>query len=328
MKKILVTGGAGYIGSHVCKRLKEAGFEPVTFDNFSHGHEFAVRWGPFIYGDLQNNEDLDQAFTEHRPEAVIHLAGSIHLRESIENPHKHYYNNVIGSLSLLKAMVKHGVKNLVFSSSAAIYGDPQSIPIAETHPKNPMNPYGRTKWIVEQILPDFEKAHGIKSVSLRYFNAAGAHPDGDIGEAHNPETHLIPRVLFTAQKKQSHFCIYSDILNTPDGTAIRDFVHVCDLANAHVQALDWIKAHQKSAAFNLGTGKGYSVLEIIERAKSITGCSIDVKIENRHLPESPILIADPSLAKEELKWKPLYSDIDQILETAWKWHSAPVLASV
>lgn len=328
MKRILVTGGAGYIGSHVCKRLKEAGLEPITFDNFSHGHEFAVRWGPFVYGDLQNSEDLDRAFTEHSPDAVIHLAGSIHLRESIENPHKHYYNNVIGSLSLLKAMVKHNVKNLVFSSSAAIYGDPKYLPMDEKHPKNPMNPYGRTKWIVEQILPDFEKAHGLNSVALRYFNAAGADPEGEIGEAHNPETHLIPRVLFTAQQKQSHFCIYSDLLETPDGTAVRDYVHVSDLANAHVQALEWIETNKKSTAFNLGTGRGYSVLDVIKRAKEITGCPIEIKIENRHLPESPILVADPTYANQELQWKPEHSDLDQILETAWRWHSTPVHAGI
>jgi len=328
MRKVLVTGGAGYIGSHVCKQLKSADYEPITFDNFSHGHEFAVQWGPFVYGDLQNSEDLDRAFSEYTPNAVIHLAGSIHLRESIENPHKHYFNNVIGTLSLLKAMVKHGCKTLVFSSSAAIYGDPKYLPMDEQHPKAPMNPYGRTKWIVEELLPDFHRAHGLNSVSLRYFNAAGADPDGEIGEAHNPETHLIPRLLFTAQKKQEHFCIYSDCLDTPDGTAIRDYVHVSDLARAHVLSLHWIDEYQRPTSFNLGTGKGHSILEVIERAKKITGCPIEIKVENRNLPESPILVADPSYANKELLWTPKLSEIDQILETAWNWHTTPIRASL
>lgn len=326
--KILVTGGAGYIGSHVCKALKKAGFQPITFDNFSHGHEFAVRWGPFVYGDLQNSEDLEKAFIEYRPEAVIHLAGSIHLRESIENPHKHYYNNVIGTLSLLKAMVKYDVQNLVFSSTAAVYGNPQYLPINEDHPKCPMNPYGRTKWIIEQLLEDFQTAHGINPVVLRYFNAAGADPDCEIGEAHNPETHLIPRVFEVAMKKQPCFWIYSNQLKTPDGTAIRDYVHVTDLAQGHVQAMNWIEKNKKPAIFNLGTGKGYSVLEVIEEAKSVTGCAIEVKIDNRNLAESPALIADPSFAIDELGWAPVHSDLRQILKTAWNWHTAPAFIAL
>lgn len=326
MSKILVTGGAGYIGSHVCKALKMAGFIPVTFDNLSHGHEWAIRWGPFFYGDLQNSEDLDKAFLEYRPEAVIHLAGSINLRESIENPYKHYFNNVIGSLSLLKAMVKHKVHSLVFSSSAAVYALPQYLPMDEKHPKDPVNPYGKTKWMTEQLLEDFHLAHGLNTLSLRYFNAAGADPEGEIGEAHIPETHLIPRLIFTAQGKEEVFTIYNDTLDTEDGTAIRDYIHVTDIAEAHVSALHWLKKNKKPEAFNLGAGKGYSVLEIIEKTREITGCPIEVVVGNRKIAELPALVADTTKAQNELLWTPKYSDLAQIIETAWNWHLSPTLA--
>ncbi len=328
MTNILVTGGAGYIGSHVCKALKDAGYTPVTFDNFSHGHEWAVRWGPFFYGDLQNAEDLNNAFSQYRPSAVIHLAGSIHLRESIEDPYKHYFNNVVGSLSLLKAMVKHGVSSLVFSSSAAIYAPPETLPISEEYRKAPINPYGKTKWMTEQIFEDFHRAHGLNAVSLRYFNAAGADPDGDLGEAHNPETHLIPRLIFTAQKKQESFTIYNDKLPTKDGTAVRDYVHVSDLAQAHVLSLKWLEKHQRPNAFNLGTGTGYSVREVLTKIEEISGQTINTLIENRSFEEPPILVADSRKAQEELKWTPTYSDLTQIVETAWQWHSSPILAKI
>lgn len=328
MKTVLVTGGAGYIGSHVCKALRKEGYLPVTFDNLSHGHEWAVRWGPLFHGDLQNQEDLDMAFSEYKPIAVIHLAGSIHLRESIENPHKHYFNNVVGTLSLLKAMVRHQIHQLVFSSSAAIYAHPQYLPLDEAHPKDPINPYGKTKWMSEQMFEDFFHAHGLKTLCLRYFNAAGADPEGEIGEAHNPETHLIPRVLFTAQKRQPYLTIYSNKLKTPDGTAIRDYVHVSDLATAHVQALGWLQREKRPSAFNLGTGQGYSVLEIVERAKVITGAPIEVVIEGKEFSELPILIADPTKANLELGWTPVHSDLDQIIETAWRWHQQTLFAKI
>lgn len=317
---VLVTGGAGYIGSHVCKALKGAGHIPVTFDNLSHGHEWAIRWGPFFHGDLQNPEDLDRVFQTYCPSAVIHMAGSIHLRESIENPTIHYFNNVVGSLSLLKAMVRHDVRKLVFSSSAAVYAPPQYLPMDEEHPKDPLNPYGRTKWIVEQILEDYFKAHGICSASLRYFNAAGADPDGEIGEAHNPESHLIPLLLFAAEGEQSSFTIFNKTLDTFDGTAIRDYVHVTDLAKGHVAALSWLSRNQKTAAFNLGSGLGNSVLEVIEATKKVTGASIQLKIENRQIDELPILIADVKKAHRELGWQPEYSNLEMMIETALHWH--------
>lgn len=319
---VLVTGGAGYIGSHVCKALNLAGFTPVTFDNLSHGHEWAVRYGPFFYGDLHNPEDLDQVFAQYQPASVIHMAGSIHLRESIENPSLHYQNNVIGSLALLKAMVKHKVRQIVFSSSAAVYAKPEYLPMDEEHPKDPLNPYGRTKWIVEQIFSDFYRAHGIQSVSLRYFNAAGADPDGEIGESHSPESHLIPLLIFTAEGRRERFTIFNNKLPTPDGTAIRDYVHVTDLAQGHVAALEWLKDNQKPAAFNLGSGSGKSVMEVVEIARQITKEPIPVQIENRLIDELPILVADPTKAKETLGWNPVYSDLETIFQTAHRWHKS------
>jgi UDP-arabinose 4-epimerase len=323
---VLVTGGAGYIGSHVCKALKRAGYTPVTFDNLSHGHEWAVRWGPFFHGDLQNSEDLDAVILKYRPEMVIHLAGSIHLRESIENPFQHYFNNVIGSLSLLKAMVKHSITSLVFSSSAAIYAPPQYLPMDELHPKKPINPYGKTKWMTEQIFEDFHRAYGLNAVSLRYFNAAGADFEGQIGEAHSPETHLIPRLILTAKKELPSFTVYNNTLPTKDGTAIRDYIHVTDLALAHVQALKWLQEHRRPNAFNLGTGQGYTVMEILRKIEEIAGSPIHTCFEKQAIPELPVLVADPRKAFEELHWSPKHSDLDQILESAWNWHTKPHFA--
>jgi UDP-glucose 4-epimerase len=254
---------------------------------------------------------------------VIHLAGSIHLRESIENPYQHYYNNVVGSLTLLKAMARHQVRMLVFSSSAAVYSMPQYLPMDEKHPKAPINPYGKTKWMTEQIFEDFHHAHGLNAVSLRYFNAAGADPEAEIGEAHNPETHLIPRLLLTALSPDETFTIYNDNLSSPDGTAIRDYIHVSDLAKAHVAALHWLEKNQKPEVFNLGMGTGYSVKEIIERTRQITGKEIAVNVERKDIAELPILVADTAKAKEHLDWTPEFS-LEEIIETAWKWHSSKV----
>lgn len=322
---IFVTGGAGYIGSHVCKALKKAGFNPITFDNLSHGHREVVRFGPLFEGNLCNASDLDLAFTTYQPQAVIHLAGSINLRESIENPFAHYSNNVCGTLSLLNVMVKHSMKKLVFSSSAAVYSPPRYLPIDENHPTEPLNPYGRTKWMAEKICTDFYEAHGLCTLILRYFNAAGADPEGELGEAHYPETHLIPRIIFTAQKKQPYFTIYNDNHNTPDGTAIRDFVHVSDLAEAHVLAVKHLLSKEQPSVINLGAGKGYSVKEVLTIASQITNCPIPVKIENKEIAELPVLVADTRRAHEYLGWTPKWSDLPVILETAWRWHNAGVL---
>lgn len=319
---ILVTGGAGYIGSHVCKALKKAGYTPVTFDNLSHGHREAVKFGPLFEGDLCNSEDLAKAFLNYQPQAVIHLAGSINLRESIENPFTHYSNNVCGTLSLLNAMVKHSIKKLVFSSSAAVYSSPQYLPIDENHPTEPLNPYGRTKWMTEKICQDFYEAHGLCTMILRYFNAAGADPEGEIGEAHYPETHLIPRVIFTAQKKQPFFTIYTDNHNTPDGTAIRDFVHVADLADAHVLSVKKLLLQEQPNVINLGAGKGYSVKEVLSIASQITGCPIPINIIKKEIAELPVLVADIKRAQKYLGWSPKRSDLPTILETAWRWHNS------
>lgn len=319
---ILVTGGAGYIGSHVCKSLKSSGYLPVTLDNLSHGHKNFVRYGPLFEGDLQNPEDLDAVFLKYRPKAVIHMASSIHLRESIENPNIYYYNNVIGTLNLLKAMVKHKVLDLIFSSSAAVYAPPLYLPIDENHPKGPLNPYGRTKWIVEQLLEDFHRAYDIKSVSLRYFNAAGSDPEGEIGEAHSPESHLIPLIIMATQGKLEKFSIFSDSLPTFDGTAVRDYVHVSDLAVGHVLALKWLSTNQKSGVFNLGSGAGTSVQEVIEVAKKITGKKFLIERNNQSINETPALIADISQAKKVLGWSPKLSDIKTIFETAINWHES------
>lgn len=328
MSEVLVTGGAGYIGSHVCKALKKAGYIPITFDNFSHGHKEAVRFGPLVEGDLCNPLDLDRALHTYQPLAVIHLAGSINLRESLENPFSHYQNNVCGTLSLLNAMVKYSIKNLVYSSSAAVYCIPQYLPIDENHPTEPLNPYGRTKWMAEKICTDFYKAHGLKTFILRYFNAAGADPEGEIGEAHFPETHLIPRIIFTAQKKQSYFTVYNDNHNTPDGTAIRDFIHVADLADAHVLAVQKLLLSNEPLIINLGAGKGYSVKEVLHCAEHITKNSIPIKVINKEIAELPILIADIKRAQKYLQWTPKRSELTTILETAWQWHNSPTLVKI
>lgn len=328
MKSILITGGAGYIGSHVCKALKHAGYEPITFDNLSHGHPWAVKWGPLFKGDLHSCDDLDQVFSTYDIQAVIHMAGSIHLRESLTNPFNHYHNNISGTLFLLNAMVKHEIKTLVYSSSAAVYAPPEYIPMDESHPKRPCNPYGKTKWMIEQIIKDFENAHGLNSLALRYFNASGADIEGEIGEAHDPETHLIPRILLTACGKQKVFTLFWDQHNTPDGSAIRDFIHVSDLAEAHVKSMEWILTHKKSDIFNLGTGLGYSVLEVIQKARKITGCEIPVKVLSQKIAESPSLVANSSYAQKNLNWKPKFSDLETILQTAWAWHHKHILVEI
>lgn len=311
--QILVIGGAGYIGSHVCKALKEKNHLPITFDNFSHGHPWAVNYGPIVTGDLLKAEDLDRAFSQYEIDAVIHLASHINVRESLLLPDKYYRNNLIGTLALLDAMVRHGVNELVFSSTAAVYGNPIELPIQENHPKNPVNPYGKSKWLAEQLFDDYFRAYGISTVCLRYFNAAGADLSGQLGEAHNPETHLIPQILLTALGENPHLTIYGD------GTAVRDFIHVVDLAEAHLLALSWLKTNQRPVALNLGTGKGYSVSEVITHAERITGKKLPLVMEKANAGDPPILVADSTLAKEMLLWSPRYSDLSTIIETAWHW---------
>lgn len=312
---ILVTGGAGYIGSHTCKALALAGYLPVVFDNLSTGHGYAVKWGPFIQGDLNNRSQLDEAFLLYKPKAVIHFAADAIVIESMHNPGKYYRNNVGSTITLLEAMQSHGVKKLVFSSTCATYGNPLFNPITEKHPVLPINPYGRSKWMNEEIIHDFEMAHGIEAVILRYFNAAGADLETQIGENHAPETHLIPSIIHAALGIKEEIIVYGTDFPSKDGSAVRDYIHVMDLAAAHVAALNAPKC-----TLNLGSGTGYSVLEIISAVEQFCGKKLPVRLENRREGEPGILTADFSHATELLGWTPKMSELPTLVESAWKWH--------
>lgn len=316
MKTVLVVGGAGYIGSHVCKALSKAGFSPVTFDNLENGHRWAVRWGPLVEGDLHDGEALDQAFVHYQPVGVIHLASYINVRESAENPEKYFRNNVTGTQKLLESIQKYSRVPLVFSSTAAVYGSPQTSPIAEDHPLIPINVYGETKLFAEQLLDRSE----IRYIALRYFNAAGADLEGEIGEAHDPETHLIPRAILSALGKTESFKIFGTDHPTPDGTALRDYIHVADLATAHVLALEWLLKGGAKAVLNLGSGKGHSVKEVVSMIAQKIKKEVPLEIAPRNLAEPPELIADITQAKKLLNWSPTHSDLETIIATALKWH--------
>lgn len=318
---VVVVGGAGYIGSHVCQELYENGLTPVVFDDMSGGHPWAVKWGPFIQGSIHDTAALKKVFEEYKPIGVMHFASFIDVRESLKNPGKYYHNNLSGTLSLLQAMVESGILTLIFSSSAAVYGIPAQVPIEEDHPKAPLSPYGRSKWMAEEMLQDFFRAHGLASVSLRYFNAAGADMGGLIGEAHNPETHLIPLLLLTALKKRPHLSLFGTDHNTPDGTPIRDYIHVMDLAEAHFKALEWLLKNRQATALNVGTGMGHSVREVIAAAEKTTGVKIPMEIGPRSPGDPPILVACSKKAKALLSWEPKYSSLNTILQSAWKWHN-------
>jgi UDP-arabinose 4-epimerase len=318
---ILVTGGAGYIGSHVCQALRARGFLPVSYDNLSGGHEWAVQWGPLIRGDLHDAGRLDAAFSIHKPAAVIHLASSINVRESQTDPGKYYYNNVLGTLSLLEAMKRHGATSLLFSSTASVYGAPRALPMNEEHATGPLNPYGKSKLMVEEMLKDYETSAGIRALVFRYFNACGADPAGRIGEAHDPETHLIPLVIQTALGLRTGLIINGDDHPTPDGTAIRDYIHVSDLADAHVKGLEWLSAHNTSRTLNLGTGTGCSIRDVLAAAETRLGRSLPTTIGPRPPSDPPALVADASAAAALLHWRPRFSDLDTIMDTAWRWHN-------
>lgn len=319
MRRILVTGGAGYIGSHCCKALAAAGMAPVAFDNLSTGHREAVRSGPLIEGDVRDADALRAAMREVRPDAVIHFAALSLVGESAVHPERYYDVNVVGTLRLLEAMRAALVTNLVFSSTAAIYGEPETIPIPESAPEEPVNVYGATKRACERMMQDFDTAHAIRSVRLRYFNAAGADPAAETGEWHNPETHLIPLVLDAALGRRPAISIFGSDYPTPDGTALRDYIHVVDLAEAHLAALRNLLAGGASAAVNLGTGAGTSVREIIRVAEQVTGRTIPVLEAPRRHGDPPTLIADPSQARELLKWRAERA-LAQMVEDAWRWH--------
>ena len=317
---ILVTGGAGYIGSHAVKALKAAGFEPVIFDNFSTGHRDFVRDTPLIEGDLRNLADLSRAFSTYRIDGVLHFAGKALVPESHKNPAIYYDVNVIGGLNLLTAMRDHSVTNFIFSSTCATYGEPIETPIRESHPNNPINSYGQTKLAIEHALPHFERAYGIRSIRLRYFNAAGADPDGELGEDHAPEIHVIPRALDAAVKGQPMF-VYGNDYPTPDGTCLRDYIHVADLADAHVRALARLEQGGASTVFNVGTERPSSVLQVIDAVEKVTGKSVTRQFCPRRPGDPAVLYADASRIRQELGWAPQRADLETIVADAWKWHS-------
>ena len=322
-QSILVTGGAGYVGSHACKALAGAGWSPVVYDNLSRGHREAVRWGPLVAGDLHDHARLVAALRAHRVSAVMHFAAYGYVGESVSDPHAYYTNNLGGTLALLGAMREAGVDRIVFSSTCAVYGIPEMLPIRESAATAPLNPYGETKLAIERVLHWYDAAYGLRYVALRYFNAAGADPDGEIGEDHEPEPHLIPRVLRAALGRGDPVAIYGTDYPTPDGTAIRDYIHVSDLAEAHLRALRHLAAGGGSAALNLGTGRGHSVREVIAAVERIASRKVPQIEAARRPGDPPELVADPALARSRLGWQPRHSDLDTIVRTALAWLSRP-----
>lgn len=318
-QNILVVGGAGYIGSHMVKRLNQAGYIPIVIDNLSQGRREAVTSAQLVVCDVGDVIALDVLFQAYPISAVIHFASFIQVGESVCAPGKYYDNNVGNTVHLLEAMIRHDVRNFIFSSTAAIFGDPQYVPIDENHPKLPINPYGRSKWMVEQILEDFERAHGLKSVCLRYFNAAGADADGELGECHEPETHLIPLVLQAAAGRRAAITVYGRDYDTPDGTCIRDYIHVQDLCDAHLLALEKLLSGEQGGRYNLGNGNGYSVAEVIAAAEKVTGRTIPQVYGDRRAGDPPRLVADSRLAQKELGWSPRLADLQTIIRHAWQW---------
>jgi len=317
---ILVTGGAGFVGAHACKALALSGYRPVVYDNLVYGHEAAVKWGPLEVGELADRVALDAVIARYQPRAVMHFAAFTFVGESIADPGKYYRNNVAGSLSLLEAMRDHGIGRLVFSSTAATYGTPEVVPIVESATKAPINPYGHSKLTAEQMIADFCAAHGLRAAALRYFNAAGADADGEIGECHDPETHLIPLAMQAVTGATPPLTIFGDDYPTPDGTCIRDYVHVTDLAAAHVLALDRLAEREGFDAFNLGTGKGASIREVLQAVERVAGKPVPHSVGPRRAGDPAVLVSDPGKANRELGWTPRSSDLETIVATAWAWH--------
>lgn len=318
--KVLVAGGAGYIGSQVALDLARAGHEPVVLDNLVKGHREAVLRGTFVQGDINQFDLVTELMTKEKIEAVIHLAAHSLVGESVHNPAKYFRNNIANGQVLLDAMVASGVKYIVFSSTAAVYGEPERVPIPEDHPKNPTNPYGFSKLTFEGMLRFYEEAYGLRYISLRYFNAAGADPEAEIGEDHDPETHLIPIVLKTALGVREHIQLYGTDYPTPDGTCIRDYIHVADLSQAHLLALEALAGGKESTIYNLGNGQGYSNKEVIETARRVTGKEIKVIDAPRRPGDPAVLVASSAKIQAELGWKPKYPELDRIIATAWRWH--------
>lgn len=320
---VLVTGGAGYIGSHAVLALQQAGYNVVVLDNLVYGHRELVEEvlkAELIVGDIGDRPLLDQIFSTHAIDAVMHFAAYAYVGESVSTPGKYYRNNVCGTLTLLEAMVDAGIRSMVFSSTCATYGIPHTVPIPEDHPQHPINPYGATKLMVERMLADFDGAHGLKSVCFRYFNAAGADPQARLGEDHNPETHLIPLVLLAAMGRRKSISVFGTDYPTPDGTCIRDYIHVSDLASAHVLGLEYLLKGGESAQFNLGNGNGFSVRAVIDAAKQVTGREINVVESDRRPGDPPVLVGSSDRARTILGWNPQYADLQTIITHAWNWH--------
>lgn len=318
---VLVTGGAGYIGSHTCKALAQAGYLPVTYDTLEHGHPWAVKWGPLVQGDLSDRDLLARTMGDYEVKAVIHFAGYCYVGESMSKPGKYFHNNSVNTLALLESMREAGVASIVFSSTCATYGMPAQMPMHERDPQHPINPYGESKLVVEKMLRWWGIAHGLKWIALRYFNAAGADPDGEIGEDHDPETHLIPLTIQAALKERGSLDIYGTDYPTPDGSAVRDYIHVTDLADAHVRALGHLDAGGESVALNLGTGAGHSVREVVRMVEAVSGRSVPVRETERRAGDPAELVADAGRVAELLGWQPRHSSLRQIIESAWRWHA-------
>jgi UDP-arabinose 4-epimerase len=328
MKRILVTGGAGYIGSHTAKALASYGYEPVVLDNLSAGHEWAVRWGPFVQGDIGDQDLVRETISRYRIQAVIHFAANAYVGESMQQPRKYFDNNVKKALALLHTVLDSGVGQFVFSSTCATYGIPSQLPIDEEHPQAPVNPYGESKLFFERALRWYGQAHPLRSVCLRYFNAAGADPDGEIGECHDPETHLIPLAIRAAQGNHPPLQIFGHDYDTPDGTAIRDYIHVSDLAEAHVRALEHLDRGGESTSVNLGTGNGHSILAVQRAIRRVSGLHVPAMRKDRRAGDPAVLIAKADKARTLLGWEPRFRDLESIVETAWRWHSADMAAAL
>jgi UDP-glucose-4-epimerase GalE len=317
---VLIVGGAGYIGSQTAKCVARAGLTPVVFDNLVYGHEWAVKWGPLVRGDLSDSALVERVLVEHKVSSVIHFAAYAYVGESVKSPRKYFRNNVVNTLNLLDAMVDRGVRDIVFSSTCATYGEPRSVPISESHPQQPVNPYGESKLAVERILHWYESAYGLRSAALRYFNAAGADPEGELGEDHDPETHLIPLALAAARDGGAELSIYGTDYPTADGTAVRDYIHVADLAEAHYLALQHLGRHGGGLRLNLGTGAGHSVKEVVSAVESVSGRRVRAREVGRRAGDPPALVADAREAERVLGWRPSHPDLETIIEHAFRWH--------
>jgi UDP-glucose 4-epimerase len=320
MTNILVTGGAGYIGSHTCLDLFQKGFTPIVYDNLSNGHAQFAKWGPLEIGDIRDRSRLEEVLAKYKPSAIIHFAAAIEVAESVRDPGSYYDNNVVGTISLLRSAQAAGIDKIVFSSTCATYGVPSSVPICESHAQAPINPYGRSKLIVEQILKDLDQYQGFRHFILRYFNAAGADPEGRIGEWHSPETHAIPLAIETALGRRSHFQVFGTDYDTRDGTCLRDFIHVLDLADAHTRAIEHLLNGGASHAVNLGTGQGTTVKELLKSIELVLGKSFDVRYGPRREGDAPSLVADNTLARRTIGWLPRHN-LTSIIDTAWNWHT-------